>query len=71
MKQNLLTLLVVLVFLSACSSLQEAAHGNIRSGKSKVYWIDPVTRQPGGYVYWIDPASGKPGGNIVSRTVSQ
>ena len=50
MKRNLLTLLVVSVFLSACTLLPEAAQGNIRSGNSKVFWIDPVTRQPGGYI---------------------
>ena len=50
MKRNLLAFLTASAFLSACTSLPEAAQGNIRSGNSKVYWIDPVTRQPGGYI---------------------
>ncbi len=50
MKRNLLALLTASAFLSACTSLPEAAQGNIRAGNSKVFWVDSVTRQPGGYI---------------------
>ena len=57
MRLKLITLLAASAFLSACSTLPEAPQGNIKVGKSNVYWIDPAT--------------GKPGGYIVPRTASQ
>lgn len=57
MRLKLFTLFAASAFLSACSSMPEAPQGNIRAGKSNVYWIDPAT--------------GKPGGYIIPRTASQ